>query len=146
MPSDEHIYASWDSLEFDKGVAAWLIVRFRDPQAKFVFYPSGTDIDQGRLFDVPGAEWSRKHRQCTSDCIWESLSIQDPSAEQIVMMAHNIEINYWQLSQFPSAGKAYEDIRTIIEQSADPMEYIVKSRSYFDILYSSLQTNDSNNK
>src|SRR4030042_5635946 len=63
-----HIYASWDLMEFDKCVSAWLIVRFVDSDAEFVFHPQGTEVAEGVVFDVPGAEWSRKHRQCTSDC------------------------------------------------------------------------------
>ena len=33
-----HIYASWETMEFDKCVAAWKITRFLDEEAKFVFY------------------------------------------------------------------------------------------------------------
>ena len=61
--SAEHIYASWNTTEFDKCVAAWLIIKFIDKDAKFVLYPQGTEITEGLVFDIPGAEWSRKHRK-----------------------------------------------------------------------------------
>ena len=76
----EHVYASWETMEFDKCVAAWLIVRFLDPEAEFVFFPKGTEITEGIVFDVPGADWSRKHRRCTSQCIWDSINKPDPAA------------------------------------------------------------------
>jgi carbohydrate-selective porin OprB len=37
--SADHLYVSWDTMEFDKCVAAWLIVRFIDIQ--FVTHPGG---------------------------------------------------------------------------------------------------------
>lgn len=138
-PPEEHIYATWDTMEFDKCVAAWLIVRFIEEDAKFVFYPQGTEIKQGIVFDIPGAAWSRKHRKCTSDCILESLNINDSAVQEIVAMAHNVELNFWQLDRFPQAQKCFGDIRQIIEAVPERQQCYQETRAYFDVLHNRLR-------
>ncbi len=138
--SEEHVYASWDTMEFDKCVAAWLIVRYIDPEAEFVLHPQNTVIDEGVVFDVPGAVWSRQHRKCTSDCILETLKIDDPIVEEIVNIAHNVELNFWQLDRFPEARECFDDILRITESTPDGLQCLKKTRKYFDELYNSLKS------
>lgn len=120
--SVEHIYASWDTMEFDKCVAAWLIVRFIDKNAEFVFYPQGTEISQGILFDVPGANWSRKHRKCTSQCILESIDKPDRAIEKIVSIASKVELNFWQLDRWPEAQECFYRVKKMTEETSDPLQ------------------------
>lgn len=137
--SAEHIYASWDTMEFDKCVAAWLIVRFIDKDAKFVFYPQGAEISQGILFDVPGADWSRKHRQCTSQCILESIENPDSAIEEIVSIASRTELNFWQLDRWPRAQKCFYEVKEIMDHNPDPMKCFEKAFLYFDELHSNFK-------
>jgi len=132
--STDHVYASWDTTEFDKCVAAWLIVRFIDSDAKFILYPQGTEINKGIVFDIPGAEWSRKHRKCTSDCILESLTLNDPAVKRIVEIAHQIELNFWQLDRFPEAQKCFDEVREIFETTPDRAQALEKGRLYVETL------------
>ncbi len=138
--SEEHVYASWDTMEFDKCVATWLIVRYIDPEAKFVLHPPNTVIDEGVVFDVPGAAWSRQHRKCTSDCILETLEIDDPIVEEIANIAHNVELNFWQLDSFPQAQKCFNDVLKITESTPDGLQCFEKTHKYFDELYNSLKS------
>jgi len=145
--STEHTYATWDTMEVDKCVAAWLIVRFIDKDAKFVLYPQGTEIKEGIVFDNPGAAWSRKHRMCTSDCILQSLDVNDVAVEKIVEIAHHTELNYWQLDQFPLARKCFDEIQQIFEGTTNRLECLEKAIEYFDVLYDQLrQQSGSNHK
>lgn len=137
-PQTEHIYATWDTMEVDKCVAAWLIVRFIDKDAKFILYPQGTEIGEGIVFDNPGAAWSRKHRMCTSDCVFQSLDLNDVAVEKIVEIAHHTELNYWQLDQFPPARKCLDEVQEIFDATPDRLECLEKTIVYFDMLYSQL--------
>jgi hypothetical protein len=136
--SDAHIYWTWESLEFDKCVAAWLIDRFVDDQATFCFYPKDTTDAPGTPFDVPGAAWSRKHLTCTSDCVFESLGLDDPAISAIVQFAHDTELNRWKLDQSPEAKRHFEKVREIMKNTRDPQECFVRSAKYFDELYKEL--------
>jgi hypothetical protein len=142
----DHTYATWDTMEVDKCVAAWLIIRFIDKEAKFVLYPQGTDIKEGIVFDNPGATWSRKHRMCTSDCILQTLDVNDIIVENIVEIAHNTELNYWQLDQFPLARKCFDEIQQIFEDTTDRSERLEKAIVYFDVLYGQLRLELGNNQ
>ena len=137
--SNSHIYASWDKMEYDKSVAIWLIKRFYDKEATFVFFPSETVIEEGTVFDVPGAAWSRQHRKCTSDCILDSMNIDDEAVEKIVKIAHNVELNFWQLDSFPEAQKSFEEIMTILNKSENMELRIQEVIKYFDEMYLSLK-------
>ncbi|MDD5134587.1 MAG: chromate resistance protein [Phycisphaerae bacterium] len=140
---NQHIYSSWDVMEVDKCVSVWLITRFIDKDAKFVFYPQGTEINQGIPFDVPGAAWSRKHLKCTSQCILDTIKNSDDAMEKIVSMASQIELNFWQLESFPEAKKLFEDVRVMMEQNPKPVECFKNTNVYFDCLYEKLKKKDS---
>jgi len=133
--SVDHIYASWNTMEFDKCVAAWLIVRFIDKNARFVFYPPETEIRQGVLFDVPGADWSRKHRKCTSQCILESIDKPDLAIEKIVSFASKVELNFWQLEYWPEAQECFYSVKEIMDKTPNLGECFEKTALYFDRLY-----------
>lgn len=130
-----HVYASWDIMEFDKCVAAWLITRFIDKNAQFIFYPQGTEIKEGIVFDVPGAEWSRKHRKCTSQCVLESIKNPDPAVQKIVSFAGKTELNFWQLDRWPEAQKRFYEVKEIMDNTPNPAECFRKTNIYFDALY-----------
>ncbi len=110
-----------------------------------MLYPQNTEITEGLVFDVPGAEWSRQHRKCTSDCILETLEIDDPIVEQIVNIAHNVELNFWQLDRFPQAQKSFDEVLKITESTPDRLECLEKTRLYFDRLYKELKNEESSN-
>jgi len=142
MVFDEHTYATTTPLEFDKCCAMWLIRRFIDADAVFKVYPQGTYLTGPRIFDTAGAAWSRQHRKCTSDCIWEDLDVNDVAAERIDLMAHQIELNRWHLDQFPQAQQADNELRQIIEQNPDPNNCIKYTMEYFDALYAKLSAEE----
>lgn len=141
--SAEHIYTSWDIMEFDKCVAGWLIVRFIDKNAKFVFYPQGSEINEGILFDVPGADWSRKHLQCTSQCVLEVIDNPDAAIEKIVTIASRTELNFWQLDRWPEAQKCFYKVKEIMDRNPEPSKCFEETFLYFDELYSNLKKDDA---
>jgi len=139
IESADHTYASWDTMEFDKCVAAWMIIRFIDKDARFVFYPQGCEINREIPFDVPGADWSRKHRKCTSQCILELIDKPDQAIKKIVSIAGKTELNFWQLDRWPEAHKYFYEVKAIMDQNPDPVQCFEKTFSYFDELYSSFK-------
>ena len=141
----EHLYVTWDSMEYDKCVSAWLIVRFIDANAQFTFVSQGTEVVKGIPFDIPGAEWSRKNRKCTSQCILESIKNPDPAISKIVSMAGEVELNFWQLDRWPDAQKCFYEVKAITDAAASPAECFEKTRPYFDQLYRDLKNKPESN-
>jgi len=136
---DSHIYWTWDTMEFDKCVAAWMIRRFIDPEAVFQFHAEGTTEAEGTPFDVPGKPWSRKHLKCTSDCVLETLNRDDPALQEIVHFAHVTELNRWQLDRFPDARRHFEEVRAVMNSSATQAECLERTSRYFDNVYNKLR-------
>lgn len=132
---DAGLYVSWDTMEFDKCVSVWLITRFIDPDARFEFAPQGTEITEGIAFDIPGADWSRRHRRCTSMCIAESIGLEDSAAEQIVDIAGKVELNFWQLESWPEAYECFKQVKEIMDNNPQPNDCFEKTNLYFDQLY-----------
>ena len=142
-PAGEHVYWTWNTMEFDKCVAAWMISRFVDREAVFRFHEKGTANASGTPFDVPGTPWSRQHMKCTSDCVLESLGLTDPALVKIVEFAHHSELNRWQLDQFPEVRGHFERVREILDAPGTFEEYFARTGEYFDRLYAQLASDDA---
>ncbi len=134
-PGGEHVYATWETMEFDKCVAAWLILKYIDEEARFVFHAQGSEIEEGVVFDVPGAAWSRKHRKCASDCLMDEIATVDAAAARIVEIAHHIELNAWHLDDFPEAKRRLADFREIAERNGEASACLREALGYIDDLY-----------
>jgi hypothetical protein len=66
----------------DRTACPWLIARFVDPEAEFVFVSADTDpatID-GRTFDMRGAEFGHEGTKCTFEVMVERCGLTDDAA------------------------------------------------------------------
>lgn len=136
---DDHTYVTTLPMEFDKCCAMWLIRRFYDVEAEFEIHPQGTYVTGPRAFDVSTAVWSRQHRKCTSDCIWEELGIEDAAARQIVEMAHHIELNHWARDSFPRALQCNGELLNVVSLNPDIDDCVDQAIFYFDRLHEKLK-------
>ena len=65
----------------DRIACPWLISRFIDREAEFVFLPPETDwqkIDDGIVFDVPGCELGHHGSECSFDAMLDKYGLTDP--------------------------------------------------------------------
>jgi hypothetical protein len=75
----------WVTRQFakvDRIACPWLIKRFVDPTAEFVFLPQETDwqaISDGTVFDVPGCELGHHGSECSFDAIMKKYQLDDPA-------------------------------------------------------------------
>jgi hypothetical protein len=66
----------------DRTACPWLIRRWVDPAAEFVFVPADTDpatVD-GRTFDMRGADYGHEEAKCTFEVIVERHGLTDDPA------------------------------------------------------------------
>src|SRR5215475_917460 len=66
----------------DRIACPWLIHRFVDCQAEFVFLPVETDwqaITDGIVFDVPDCELGHHGAECSFDAIMRKYQLDDPA-------------------------------------------------------------------
>ena len=66
----------------DRIACPWLIQKFIDPTAEFVFLPPETDwaaIHEGIVYDVPACELGHHGPECSFDAIVKKYQLDDPA-------------------------------------------------------------------
>ncbi|HEY3113053.1 MAG TPA: chromate resistance protein ChrB domain-containing protein [Gemmatimonadaceae bacterium] len=82
--------------KIDRVACPWLIARFIDPKAEFLFVPPG-DVarvakETGAIpFDVEGVELSHVGPRCSFDAFLEKYQLHDPSLEQLARIVRGAD-------------------------------------------------------
>ncbi len=82
-------------LGVDRTASAWLIRKFIDPGAEFVFidWPEEElDPGLGVPFDIEGVELGHRDGKCTFEVIVEKYSISDPYVLKVAEVVHAADI------------------------------------------------------
>ena len=76
-----------EKAKVDRIACPWLIRKFVDSEAEFVFLPHDTDwsaITDGVVFDVPDAELGHHHEYCSFDAIIARYGLEkDPTLVEL---------------------------------------------------------------
>lgn len=69
----------------DRMACAWLIKRFIDKEAQFLFIPAGfKEIPEGaEPFDMPGVRFTHRRGHCTFHTLIKEFELKDPVLERI---------------------------------------------------------------
>ena len=70
-----------ERIKVDRVACPWLIRKFVDPEAEFVFLPHDSDWSKadGTVFDVPGAELGHHGEGVSFDAILDKYALHDPA-------------------------------------------------------------------
>jgi hypothetical protein len=81
-------WVTWEHVGVDRMACAWLIRKFIDPQAEFVFVPAGqTPLPpDAEPFDIPGARLSHHRGHCTFHTMLREYSLDDPALRRIAQI------------------------------------------------------------
>jgi len=75
------VWVTRKNLHVDRTACPWLIRRFIDPKAKFVFVdPKERRPPSGRAFDMLDAEFTHKGARCTFEVMIDELGLSDDPA------------------------------------------------------------------
>lgn len=78
--------------EIDRVGSAWLIRRFIDPAAKFVFAPRAADHPAAIPFDMTEVEFTHHGDNCTFETLLKRFSLADPALNKIGEMVHDADL------------------------------------------------------
>ncbi len=78
--------------EIDRVGSAWLVCRFIDPHAKFVFAPSPASHPEAIQFDMPDVEFTHHGDDCTFETLIKRFGIEDKAALLIAEMIHDADL------------------------------------------------------
>ena len=78
-------WVTWEKLGVDRMACAWLITKYLDQEAEFLFVP--TDVtplpDGAEPFDIPGVRLSHHQGHCTFYTMLREYDLHDPVLQRI---------------------------------------------------------------
>ncbi len=119
----------------DRMASAWLIARFIDPKARFVFASSPDAAPRGALpFDMFGVEFSHQGERCTFETLCAMFGIDDPAVERVGAIVHDLDLKdeRYQAPETPTIGAVIEGLQLSI---ADDAALLAQGRTLFESLY-----------
>lgn len=135
----KHIYITRPPFEEDTYLSAWIIRRFLDPIAEFVFVPIGSFVSEraGYIFDLPSpySRWMRTNRQCTCEHILTEVKEPDITLKKMVDLVHQLEVGSWLVSPISEAGRMHSTITEITQGVSNPQSRIDLVFMYYDFIY-----------
>lgn len=86
-------WATRRRLHVDRTASAWLIRRFVDRHARFVFVDDPDEIPSDAIaFDIAGAELSHHDGKCSFESILDRYGLDDPALRAIGRIVHEADI------------------------------------------------------
>lgn len=77
----------------DRVACAWLIRRFIDPMAEFVFVDDPDDVpEDSTAFDMRGVELSHQRGNCSFETFLEHYQLDDPVLWEIARIVHEADL------------------------------------------------------
>jgi hypothetical protein len=81
----------------DRVACPWLIKKFIDPQAEFLFLPKDQVLEvarreAGKSFDCPGADYTHRDGRCSFEVLIEDYRLQDQALQMLARIVHGADI------------------------------------------------------
>lgn len=124
--------------KIDRIACPWLIRRFVDPDARFLFVsPSEVAGVAERYdavpFDVDGAHWSHRGDQCTFDVMLEEFALQTEPLRRLADVIRAADTNRHEMS--PQAAGLLAISVGLSRQYRDDLEQLEAGMALYDALY-----------
>lgn len=86
-------WATRTGVHIDRASSAWLIRRFLDPDAVFVFVAGPDDVPPGAVpFDMRGVEFGHHQQDCTFETLLRRHDLIDPVLWRIAAAVHQADL------------------------------------------------------
>jgi hypothetical protein len=131
------IWATRKNPFVDRMASAWLIKRFVDPKASFVFIDE-RDVasldDTTVAFDMRGAAFTHVGDLCTFEVLVKSFGIKDKAVKKIAEIVHDLDVKDDKYAKLETAG--VEEILIGVRKSLkDDSAALEQGRTVFEMLY-----------
>ena len=122
----------------DRVACPWLIKRFVDPQAEFLYVPPEEVMEVARRegaipFDVPNVELGHHGPECSFDAIIKKYRLTDSALTRLALIVRGADTNAKQLTPESSGLEAIAEGFRLIYQ--DDHELLERELSVYDALY-----------
>ena len=124
--------------EIDRVGSAWLISKFIDPKAKFVFAPSAQSVPGAIPFDMLDAEFSHHGNNCTFETLVKRFALADKAVARIAEMIHDADLDDAKFQRVECVG-IDRVLKGWAKQGLADEEILRQGFECFDALYAFLQ-------
>jgi hypothetical protein len=99
-----------ENASVDRIACPWLIKRFIDPDAEFLFVPreevlAVTEREEGHSYDAPGAEYTHREGKCSFDVLVDEFKLtDDPGLVRLAEIVHAADVAKDRTSSPEGAG------------------------------------------
>jgi len=124
--------------EVDRVGSAWLISKFIDPKAKFVFAPSAQSVPDTIPFDMLDAEFSHHGNNCTFETLIKRFAISDKAVGKIGEMIHDADLDDARFQRVECVG-IDRVLKGWAKEGLVDDEILRRGFECFDALYAFLQ-------
>lgn len=121
----------------DRMASAWLIRRFIDPDALFVFTADIAKAPAGSvLFDIPRGDFTHHGDLCTFEVLIKSFGLKQKPLKKLAELVHELDIKDGRYAVPEASGieELLTGIRKTAHNDADALE---KGMAVFEMLYAS---------
>jgi hypothetical protein len=87
-------WVTWENVAVDRMACAWLIRRFIDPKAEFLFVPVGEKpLPKGaEPFDIPGVRLTHRRGHCSFHTFLREYKLKDPVLQRIARIVDEADV------------------------------------------------------
>jgi hypothetical protein len=118
----------------DRIASAWLIKRFIDPDAVFVFAPPAEFPADAIPFDAPGVELSHHGEDCTFETLIKRARLRDRRLARLAELVHEADLRDGKYPHEEARGLDVA-IRAFLAASPDDQQVLAHGLTLFEGLY-----------
>lgn len=124
--------------KIDRLACPWLIRRFIDPAAEFLFVPAGEVLAvaqrEGAVpFDIPGVELTHVGEHCSFDAFLARYGLNEPALAQLALIVRGADTARLDLA--PQSAGLYAISLGLARNFADDRELLAQGMVLYDALY-----------
>ena len=119
----------------DRAACAWLVRRFIDPDAQFVFVDDPDEVPaEATPFDMRGVELGHRGGRCSFESFIVRYDLDDPALDRIGRVVHEADIGD-ERHDAPEAAGIDAVVRGLAVGAGDDDERIARTTPLYDALY-----------
>ena len=127
-----------ENARVDRIACPWLIVRFIDRQATFLFVPKDQVLDVAKRegatpYDIPGVELGHHGERCSFDAFLDKYRLEDPALQALAQIVRGADTDARQLT--PESAGLYALATGFQAIAKDDHDNMAKQFPAYDALY-----------
>jgi len=124
--------------KIDRIACPWLVLRFVDPKAEFLYVPTDQVISAGKTheaepYDIPGVRFSHRGERCSFDAFIEEFDLRDAALDRVATIVRGADTSRLDLA--PQSAGLYAISLGLSDLFQDDHEMLRHGLVVYDALY-----------